>query len=146
MTTAVNRTSMYLSLIAVALLMTVTAPRAVASDAGKILGAVAAGYIAYELLSGSSSGHAGYTSGYHGSYGYPHQRYSPPSRYSGGGSANYWYNTGYRDGFKDGNEYGFNNGYRTGTHDGYRWGYGDGYHDGYGDGRRDGRYSPPPHR
>ena len=139
MTTAARHTNVYLALAAVVVLSTFTAAKAVAGDTAKVLGAIAAGYIAYELLDNHSSGRTHYT-------GNPHQKYRPPSNYYHGSEAKYWYNTGYRDGFGDGNRYGFNNGYRTGyrhgdrngyrrgTHDGYRWGYGDGYYDGHSDG------------
>lgn len=75
MTTVLRHSSLCLILLGVAVLMVTAPPRAAASDTGRILGAVAAGYLAYELLSDSRCG------GWYGSYyPYPHHRYYPPSR------------------------------------------------------------------
>jgi len=159
MTTAYRRTNVAVALAAIVLLSSLTATRALANDTGKILGALAAGYVAYEILDELSKPQRcgpppmPYCAP-------PHDNYNPPSGYYAGGEARYWYKEGYKDGFKDGENYGFDtgyevgysdgdrNGYRRGTRDGYRIGYGDGYDNGHHDGFIQGshRPGPPPRR
>ena len=145
MTTVLRRNSLCLTLVAVVALSLVTMPRAHAGDFGKILGALAAGYVAYEVLDSFDDCRPCTPSRQ-----YPNQRYNPPPSYYHGGEAKYWYKEGYGDGFKDGADYGtrkgFNQGYRVGYQDGdrngykrgVRKGYSIGYGDGYGDGHFDG--------
>jgi hypothetical protein len=148
MNTAFSRNSLCLALVGVALLSGMATPKAQAGDLGKVLGAVAVGYLAYELASHNDRARAP-------AYGPPppppphrdpHPSYNPPSPYYDGRRVTNAYNEGYRDGYTDGNRNGFQNGYRAGdangyrrgTADGYRWGYGDGYGDGRHDGWRGG--------
>lgn len=152
MTAVIAHTRFMLPVVAALLLLTTTAPRAHAGDLGKILGALAVGYVAYEVLDGLDDCNRG------PNYCPPppnlapppdrgvHRNYAPPSPYYHGGEAKYWYKEGYKDGFKDGENYGYReghqDGYRQGDRDGYRkgvkTGYRYGYGDGYGDGRHDG--------
>lgn len=163
MTATRSRSTLYLTLAAVMALSVMTTARAFAGDTGKILGALAAGYLAYEVLDGlddcSRSRRSHAPAPRYRAPSYPHQNYNPPNSYYQGGEAKYWYKEGYQDGFTDGDRYGtqkgFNQGYRVGYHDGdknghrrgvrkgYRIGFGDGYdvghYDGYVTGRHHGR-------
>lgn len=155
-TTALRRSSTLLTLVAVLALLQLGTTRAHATDWGKVLGAVAAGYVTYQVLDGLSDSRAAvrhYT---------PNPRYNPPPSYYDGGEARYWYQEGYSDGFNDGTDYGrrqgFDQGYRVGYRDGdragyqrgvgtgYRIGYGDGYGDGHRDGFIEGIRVPPRRR
>lgn len=157
MTVAIPRSVVVAPLIAV-LALTLAAPRAHAGDAGKILGAIAAGYVAYEVLDRlgdirDNGPRYGPPPPAYGppppAYGpppgrpAPYQNYNPPAPYRGSG-ANYWYKEGYQDGFQDGTQNGVSKGYKMGWRDGENYGYQrgtkNGYRVGYGDGYDDGHY------
>ncbi len=164
MTTAITRNRAWLPILSVFLLTTLTSTKVFAGDLGKILGALAVGYVAYEVLDDldDSPRHRGHGPRYSPPRPHPrarvvHRRYDPPTPYFHGGEAKYWYNEGYSDGFKDGDQHGYKvgftdghrvgyrqgdkNGFRRGAKRGYRVGYDDGYGDGHHDGFRQGKHS-----
>jgi hypothetical protein len=102
-----------------------------ASDAGKVIAAIAAGALVYKLVDDYEDRHEARS--YYDRDGYGCHR--GPEYYHRPSSSRdrYIYNRGYEDGFDDGYRYGWRDGDRHGKEVGYRWGYGDGY----GDGRRD---------
>jgi hypothetical protein len=162
MTAAATQTRLMLPVVAALLLFATAAPRAHAGDLGKILGALAVGYVTYEVLDSLDD----IRDNTRGQYYNPpppvcrpapppvHRNYNPPSPYYYGGENRYWYNEGYKDGFKDGEQYGYReghqdgyrqgdrDGYRRGIRTGYRYGYGDGYDDGHHDGFIEGVHVP----
>lgn len=152
MTTSLTRNRLWVTLVAVTVLTGLTATRAFAGDLGKVLGALAVGYVAYEVLDGiddlrdAPRQYAPPPGPPRGPVANPHRNYDPPAPYYHGGEAKYWYNEGYSDGVKDGKRIGynegFNDGYREGDKNGYRrgvrTGYQVGYDDGYDDGHHDG--------
>ncbi len=113
-----------------------------ASDAGKILAAIAAGALVYKLVDDYGDRHDDhYARGYH----YRPDYYRPSTSSSRDRRI---YNKGYDDGFDDGYTYGWKDGRQVGQREGYRYGYDSGYGDGRQDQRVQDRYGraggPPP--
>lgn len=110
-----------LVLVAVAAGLVAPMATAQASDAGKVLAAIAAGALVYQLVDDYEDRHCDRRTGYH----YRPDYYRPcPS-----GKDRRVYNVGYRDGFDDGYGYGWRDGRQVGQRQGYRTGYSDGRYD-----------------
>ena len=140
-------------IVALGLSVLAPAPRAHASDTGKVIAALAVGALVYGIMDSYDHDRCYPSHGYHYRPDYYYRGYSyGPSR------TRRAYHRGYNDGFDDGYTVGWHDGRRVGQREGYSWGYRDGdrhgkavgYRHGYRDGRQDqwvkdryGHYGPP---